>query len=1007
LRRLAILMLLSALPLQGELLPIRTYTTADGLASDSIYRIVSDSRGFLWFSTPEGLSRFDGYRFMTYGVDDGLPDAVITALIETRSGDLWIGTPRGLSRIAAGGGGNARFINYRLGPQAAANYVSALVETRSGRIWAGTAAGLFEWTNPGDFHHREFPGLEGKQISDIKEDRDGDLWIGTNLGIYVYGDSGVQKQSFTKTSGLPGDWVQMLMLDSKGRLWAALRGGLALISRGTGGGWRVEKAYSYGSGLAGDDVKALQEAADGTLWVATDFGISKLSWGAGGQPVFQNLTRAQGLSDRQINALAEDPAGNIWAGTEGAGVMRIDRFGFTTYREQDGLPTDRVFSVLEDRAGEVLAVTKAANERSKSVNIFDGARFHSVSPGGFADHPSWGWDQVLLQSRTGEWWAATKQGLCRFEPMKAADLDRRNPKTCYSSDLVFRLFEDSKGGVWASAQSQRGDQLMRWDPRTNRVVNFPAPRIPGEPANDLVGAFAEDRQGNIWMGLYKGGLYRYDGRGFQYFKRSDGVPGGAIFALFVDEGGLWIASNGGGLGRVENTADERPRIEVYNTARGMASNIVFCITNDRQGRIYAGTGKGLDRLDPKTGHIRHFSSVNGLAHGEFRSALRDRTTGSLWFATTQGLSRLVPVEDRPAVKPRVLITDLRIGGAPYPVSQLGAARVSRLELKPSQNQLQVEFVGMDYEPGNVLRYSYKLEGADAAWSPPLSQHAVNYGALAGGKYHFLVKAVTAEGVESAAPAEIEFIVLPPVWRRGWFQSLALALAMVLVFAAHRYRVTQMLNLERMRTAIATDLHDDIGASLSQIAILSEVARVRGHGQGGPGEPLERVAALARELVDSMGDIVWSIRAEPHGMDSLVRRMREFALDLLASQGIEFEFQTPPTGENVQLSLQARRQLFLIFKECIHNVARHSGSTAVKAELKVVDREIALTVEDNGKGSKPSEKPPGWTGGNGIPGMRQRAESLGGRLQLTSKPGAGCTVEIHIPTRRAALAKASL
>jgi signal transduction histidine kinase len=229
------------------------------------------------------------------------------------------------------------------------------------------------------------------------------------------------------------------------------------------------------------------------------------------------------------------------------------------------------------------------------------------------------------------------------------------------------------------------------------------------------------------------------------------------------------------------------------------------------------------------------------------------------------------------------------------------------------------------------------------------------------------------------------------------------MAVALVVAAHRYRVSQMFNLERMRTTIATDLHDDIGASLSQIAILSEVARVSGKGQGQADEPLERVAALARELVDSLGDIVWSIRAEPRGMDSLIRRMREFALDLLASQGIEFEFQTPPAGENVPLSLQARRQLFLMFKECIHNAARHSGCTAVRAELKVVDREIALTVEDDGSGLNPVEKPPGWIGGHGIPGMRRRAESLGGRMELTLKPGEGCRVAIHLPLRHGAFA----
>src|ERR1019366_8155023 len=324
-------------------------------------------------------------------------------------------------------------------------------------------------------------------------------------------------------------------------------------------------------------------------------------------------------------------------------------------------------------------------------------------------------------------------------------------------------------------------------------------------------------------------LYRYDGRSFQHFQQSGGMPGGAIFALLVGEGGLWIGSNGGGLGSVGNAGDERPRVAIYNSARGMASDIVNCIVEDRQGRIYAGTTKGVDRLDPQTGHIRHFSSADGLAHGEFTSAVRDRS-GSLWFATKQGLSRLIPADDRPPVNPPVFITDLRIGCASYAVSQLGETRVSQLELKPWQNQLQVEFVGLDYEPGDVLRYSYRLDGADSEWSPPRSQLTVNYAALSGGKYRFLVKAVTSEGVESASPAEIEFTVLPPLWKRWWFESLAVALAAALVFAAHRYRVTQMVNLERIRTAIATDLHDDIGASLSQIAVLSEVARAGVNGE---------------------------------------------------------------------------------------------------------------------------------------------------------------------------------
>ena len=355
--------------------------------------------------------------------------------------------------------------------------------------------------------------------------------------------------------------------------------------------------------------------------------------------------------------------------------------------------------------------------------------------------------------------------------------------------------------------------------------------------------------------------------------------------------------------------------------------------------------------------------------------------------------------------PKVLITDLRIGSDAYPLSQAGETRVSGVELKPSQNQLQVEFVGLDSDPGDVLRYSYKLEGVDADWRPPSRQQSVNYAALSPGRHRFLVKAVTSGGSESAAPGEVDFTVLPPFWKRWWFQSLALLGVLALVAAAHRYRVAQLLNVERMRTAIATDLHDDIGATLSQIAILSEVARAGATGRRPPGEPLERVAVLAREVIDSMSDIVWSIRSEPHGMDSLFTRMRQFALDLLGAQNIEFQLRAPEETDQIELSLQERRQLLLIFKEAVHNAARHSGCTSVVAELKVLDRELALTICDNGEGLSAEKDRSVWSGGAGIPSMRSRAESLGGRMDLVSNDGHGCAVVIRLPARRRKYAKA--
>ena len=332
-----------------------------------------------------------------------------------------------------------------------------------------------------------------------------------------------------------------------------------------------------------------------------------------------------------------------------------------------------------------------------------------------------------------------------------------------------------------------------------------------------------------------------------------------------------------------------------------------------------------------------------MARGAFHDALRDRS-GSLWFATTLGLMRLVPSEDPKPLPPHILITDLRVGGEAYRFRKW--ERQSHAAGAKITESTAGGFVGSAREPGAVIRYAYQLEGPDANSGAPRRLPSVSYAALGAGTYRLLVKAVTSDGVESAAPAEIDFVVLAPVWRRWWFVSLATALTVALALAAHRYRLRKILNMERMRNSIATDLHDDIGASLTQIAILSEVARVGGG--AGTAEPLERVATLARELADSVCEIVWSIRSAPGGLDSLVRHMREFALDVMTSQGIDFQLTAAP-ATGTSMNLQTRRQLFLMFKECIHNVARHSRCSAVVAELRAGGREVVLTVEDAGVG----------------------------------------------------------
>jgi len=512
-RRWAVPIAAIALPLCliAELLPIRSYSTADGLAADRIDCIVPDSRGFIWFCTPEGLSRFDGYRFKNFGVAEGLPHRAVNTFLETRSGEYLVGTPRGLCQFRPGGGG--KFTTYLPGNSRQENSVNALIEDSAGRIWCGTSAGLFEMRSDHTFRRQRLPapvhGLSWIPVADILEDAGGKLWLATPIGIYVIAKDG-SVERMGKEDGLPNEWMDALLLDKQCRLWAGTRGGLVLMRDGRNGGRvGVQQVYKDLGGV-------LAEGPDGTLWVGSGSGIKRLLPGR-----LQVLTRANGLIDRWVLALAKDRAGNMWVGTQGAGVMKIQPAGFTTFREPDGLASDRVESALADRAGTVLAVTGSeAAPGHHAVNIFDGVKFHAMSLKGYSDRPPWGTHGTLLQARTGAWWAATQTGLCRYAPVQAAALARIQPQACNARDTgVFQIFEDSKGRIWASAQGALdAPQLMRWDPATKAISWFEDRPMPHE----LVSAFAEDRDGNIWLGSWLGGLLRYDGRQFTGFQKADG-----------------------------------------------------------------------------------------------------------------------------------------------------------------------------------------------------------------------------------------------------------------------------------------------------------------------------------------------------------------------------------------------------------------------------------------------------------------------------------------------------
>ncbi|PYR62692.1 MAG: hypothetical protein DMF91_05825 [Acidobacteria bacterium] len=1038
---LVVLLLSAWVDIEAERLPIRTYTTTDGLAHNKIARIVRDSRGFLWFCTEDGLSRFDGYGFTTFGTDQGLPHSSVNDLLETRGGEYWVATNGGLARFDPKGLPGRRVVYESEATTPVpmfdvvvpddqirrAREITVLREGRDGTIWVGTNNGLYRLERANG--HRSLRPVdirlpndnrEQREIADVLEDARGTLWIATPRGLYRRWPDG-STAHYTKRDGLPDEFLSDLLEDHEEHLWAATRkfGFFRVSADGSHAAPVVDRTFTERQGLPTVFVFQLFETSDHRFWIATARGLVEFFPAGDAQGrFFHSYTTANGLSYFEINALSEDLDGNLWLGTNAAGAMKLARAGLRTYGERDGI--EKVGAIFEDRAGDVCFTGTVFGDARTSVfegatldvlsgqpaslhgrlGCFDGSRFDWFKPEAVTDF-GWVGEGVTLQARSGEWWVGTGEGLYRFPASNhfaglrsARPLARYTMKDGLAALQVFRLFEDSRGDIWIST-IEAGDTngLARWDSASGTLRDLA--HSPGMPSlrEDLPRSFGEDASGNVWIG-FNGGLARYSKGSFKSFAAREGLPPGAIMDIHADRSGrLWLASARGGLIRVDDAGAERPTFVSYTTTQGLSSNNTEVITEDVYGRLYVGGGHGLDRLDPATGRVKHFTTADGLPPGLFLAAFRDRH-GVLWFGLTSGLAQLAPAPEQPPAPPPVLISGLRVRGVPQLLSALGEREMSLPDFASQQNQLQIDFVGLSFEPGDVLRYQYRLEGADRDWSALGDQRSVTYASLAPGRYTFIVRAVNSDGIASADPAAITFTILRPLWQRAWFLALVALTIGLMVYALYRYRVARLLEMANMRTRIATDLHDDIGANLTRIALLSQVATPspRDVLEGYEGGPLASIARIARESVGSMSDIVWAINPARDSLLDLTRRMRQHADEVFTLRDIELRFNAPDTKEYLRVGVDVRRDLLLIFKEAVNNSTRHSRCSRVEIDFRVKGSQLVLTLADNGVGFDTSLE----SEGQGLMSMRRRAHRLKGTLEITSGSGLGTTVVLTIP-----------
>lgn len=1026
-------------PIFAESLSLKNYTSADGLPDNSVYKIIQDSRGFFWIATFDGVARFDGYDFTTFSLPQGLPSRRVNDIIQARDGTFWLATQTGLVHFNPDGNPQDKainaneavdlslkpmFITYTPEGDERVKIVSKVFQDSFGNIWAGTLRGLFrldENQKPAVLQSVEI-GLpkemdDRRNINVIFEDSFQMLWIGTPNGLFRRQKNG-QVTRFNDANFSKENSYRAAYQTQGDKLWVGttFEGLLELDISTNPDKPKLIRQFKEKEGLISNWITDILRISEQEIWLATDTGLVSFKPAETPENRFRVFTRTSGIGFRLINCLLRDANGNIWFGTKNNGFSRISPAVWTYFDEKDGIEAIR--SVFTQKSGKLGIVGFVINTELDSQGIqaksldnfapfywrlgsYDGEKFSWVKPNLPPQINDFGWGdkQLSFQARDGEWWISTGKGLFRFPPTEnIAELSQLQPKTIYDEktglvpDGVFRIYEDSRGDIWISTDAKALHHIYRWERSSQSLqVLSKSDDFPLKEDRVFTG-FREDKAGNIWIGLSQSGVLRFKNGKFRLFTEADGIPKGWIKDLLLDQKGrMWIASTLGGAGRIDQPDAEQPTAVSYNKSNGLASDNVSCLVEDKAGFIYFTTDKGIDRLEVETDKIRHFTESQGIPKGEFRSAHSDKD-GNLWFGMANGLLKYKPQEDSPVKPPNIWITGVEIEGKPQKVLPIGMGELTLSNLSSEQNQIRISFISLSGLADGNLRYQYKFSN-EPEWSAPSRERFLNFANLSAGNYQVLLRAITSDGTISENVAAVNFHILSPIYLRWWFLTLLGLFIGGLIYLFYRVRFLRLLELEKVRTRIATDLHDDIGANLTRISLLSEVAKQKA--TNGNGQLLSSIADIARESVASMNDIVWAIAPEHDSLLDLTRRMRQHAEEVFTLREIDLNFNAPSAESDLKLSVGVRRDLLLIFKEAVNNAAKHSDCTEVWIDFTLENSMLKLQIIDNGKGFENNSE----NDGQGLRSMLRRAESLDGKLTIDSHREEGTTIKFEMTLQK--------
>ncbi len=978
------------------------------ISDNFISALYEDSEGFIWVGTVNGyFNCFDRKTedFKRYFASDFFsstknPDTnfyeyplafsrnqinTITSITEDNEGFLWIGTwGNGIVKFDRKNK-TGKHISYdKDNPTSlSSNRILDILLNTNSDIWIATFGGGLNKLNqdesaerhqenskPASFLHYTSDKKNKNSLSDNKtitlfEDKDQNIWIGTFYG-------GLNKlDSFNNK--LPPDEAKFISYNQKN------------------------------SNLSNNTVMAIQQNPDGYLWVGTfGGGIDRFNISDDSFINFSKISSPQNVfPDVEILSLFVDRSGILWAGSHlGEGVTKIQKFklkfGIINSKSTGSLKLndDVVWSLFKDSKENLWVGTyrgglNVLNFKTKQRQIYkkSGSKKFEISDNHI---------RSIAEDKFGNIWIGTYSGgLNRINSITGKiDLFKNVPEdsNSLSANQVLDIFIESENKIWV-ATFGGGLNELSFSENTSGVPQFKAyshnPSDPSSLSDDRVYTILKVENKKFLVGTYGGGLNKFDentgkfSAAFSDSENSRAALNDKILSLLISSDNTsWVGTSGGGLNKLNTSTNS---FQNFSMAQGLSSAVVYGILEDSNSNLWLSTDDGIFLFDTATERFTQFGIEDGVQSLEFSGgAYFKDADGMMYFGGINGFNYFHP--DSVAINqfvPSIVISDIkvmdvRIKGEP-----------EELILSHDQNFVSIEFSALDFSIPKQNKYSYILQGFQETWiSTDGTGRTATYTNLPSGEFTFLVKGTNEDGIWNENPASIKIIINPPFWETWWFVTLVVLTVVFFIYYIGTSRVKSQLEIEKLKLKIASDLHDNIGSGLTEISILSEVAeRSDAHSSTVAKKDLQKISETARQLVDSMSDIVWVVNPQRDSLHDLIVKLKDSYNEFFSSIGISFQVNNIEKSDDIKLPMEYKQNLLLMFKEAINNAIKHSGCKKLVLEAFYKNDIIEIILKDDGAGFDLNKV----KFGNGIRNMENRANKIKGKLSWKTEIGKSTTV----------------